>query len=86
MNRPSVNQIVYTVFLLLWINCQCICQHIGIDTEEIEALIREWDFANNTRSQESFHNVYGDTLLFYTQTLPEAKAIALKQKLFNEHA
>lgn len=57
-------------------------QHIGIDTIAIKALIQEWNFANNTRSVETFENVYGDRLLFYTQDVSEAEAIALKQKLF----
>lgn len=61
-----------------------ICQHIGLDTQQIEAVVREWNYANNSGSVESFENVYDDTLLFYTQTLSESRAIALKQQLFRE--
>jgi hypothetical protein len=72
-----------SVFLLLVMsNFQSISQRIGIDTKEIEPVIREWNYANNSRSVESFQNVYSGLLLFYTQTLPESKAIELKQKLF----
>jgi hypothetical protein len=58
-------------------------QQLNVHTNEIETVIREWDFANNTRSVESFENVYADQLLFYTQTLSESSAIELKQKLFH---
>src|SRR5437870_7845964 len=55
-------------------------QHI--DSREIEQLINEWNFANNTRSVDGFANVYQKKLLFYTQTVSRSAAIALKQKLF----
>ena len=59
-------------------------QQIGIDTAAIKSLVHEWNFANNTRSSETFHNVYGDELLFYTQDLSEEAAVNLKQDLFEK--
>jgi hypothetical protein len=82
MNRQAIKKIIALLLLFSSVSLPGLGQHIRIDTEEIESLIREWDFANNTRSIESFSKVYDDTLLFYTQTLTESKAIALKQKLF----
>ena len=63
-------------------NYMSTAQGIGIDTKAIESVIREWNFANNSRNIESFRNVYGEQLVFYTQDISEAKAIQLKQQLF----
>ena len=59
-------------------------QDVGIDTVAIKALLHEWNFANNTRSAETFRNLYADRILFYTQDLSEAQAVALKEKMFAE--
>ena len=59
-------------------------QQVGIDTAAIRSLVHEWNFANNTQSTETFRNVYGDRLLFYTQELSQSEAIGLKQKMFAE--
>ena len=74
-------------FAILFTVCFAICnalvaQRIGVNTQEVETLIQEWNFANNSRNTESFRNVYGDKLLFYTQNISERKAIQLKQQLF----
>lgn len=61
-----------------------VSQQIGIDTDEIESLVDEWNFANNNRNLHSFEKVYGDRVLFYAQDVSKSKAIALKQKLFRE--
>ena len=58
------------------------CQPIGIDTDEIESLIDEWNFAHNTRNVHSFEKVYDDNLVFYTESVTRRHAIALKQQLF----
>lgn len=57
-------------------------QTMRIDTREIESLIDEWMFANNGRNLESFRRVYADHLLYYTQDVSNARAIELKQQLF----
>lgn len=72
-----------SVFILIVASCRLVvAQQVGLDMKGIEALADEWNFANNSRNVESFKRVYADTLLFYTETLSEARAIALKQKLF----
>jgi hypothetical protein len=68
------------LFVLLAMNYPGKSQHV--DSKEIEALINEWNFANNTRSVDGFANVYHTKLLFYTQTVSRSAAIAFKQKLF----
>lgn len=57
-------------------------QQLGIDTAAISSLVHEWNFANNTRSIETFQNLYSDELLFYTQDLGEEAAVELKQDMF----
>ena len=57
-------------------------QSLGIDTDLIESLIDEWNFANNTRNVHSFEKVYGDQIMFYTENVSKRRAIALKQQLF----
>lgn len=59
-----------------------VSQHLNIDTKAIEPLIREWNYANNARSVESFQKVYSDRLLYYTERLTELKAIERKQNLY----
>ena len=54
------------VVLLFLVALPAFSQHIGLDTDKIETLIKEWDFANNARNHESFRAVYADKLLFYT--------------------
>jgi hypothetical protein len=84
MLRLLVLKLVCFVLLVATNPNAAVSQSLGVDTQEIEPLIREWDFANNIQSVETFRNVYSDTLLFYTQTLPESSAIALKQRLFRQ--
>lgn len=60
-------------------------QQIGIDTNEIESLIDEWNFANNTRNIHSFEKVYSEELTFYTESVSRRRAIALKQQLFESN-
>src|SRR5687768_12554858 len=57
-------------------------QRVGVDTDEIESLIDEWNFANNTRNVHSFEKVYADRLAFYTENVSRRKAITHKQQLF----
>ena len=75
---------VFAIFFILALSAQYTseAQDFGIDTKDIEPVIREWNFANNNRNIESFRNVYGERLLFYTQDISEEKAIQLKQQLF----
>ncbi|MGC1242795.1 MAG: hypothetical protein WA874_14485 [Chryseosolibacter sp.] len=62
-----------------------IAQRLQVDTKQLEPLIREWNYANNFRSSESFENVYSPNLLFYTQNLERSEAIALKRSLFRKN-
>ena len=57
-------------------------QGIEVDTEQIEPIIDEWNFANNGRNLESFRRVYSEQVLFYTEEVSQTRAIALKQQLF----
>lgn len=57
-------------------------QSVRIDTAQLKLLIEQWNFANNSRSTETFESVYSDTLLFYTETVSRGKAIGLKLDLF----
>lgn len=82
MKNPGLNACAICFILVLGVYHMSVAQDIGIDTKGIEAVIREWNFANNNRNTESFRNVYGERLLFYTQDLSEEKAIRLKQHLF----
>ena len=81
--KTSGSKAFVIFFILAWsVNYLSVAQDIGISTKEIESVIREWNFANNNRNIESFRNVYGERLLFYTQDISEQKAIQLKQQLF----
>lgn len=73
--------VLLVVMLFVW-GGAVQAQTMRIDTREIESLIDEWMFANNGRNLESFRRVYADNLLFYTQNVSEARAIELKQQLF----
>jgi hypothetical protein len=68
------------LFVLLAMSYPGKSQHV--DSREIEPLINEWNFANNSRSVDGFANVYHKKLLFYTQTVSRSAAIAFKQNLF----
>ena len=60
-------------------------QRPNIDERAIRLLIDEWNFANNTRSRESFAKVYAAQLLFYTEQVSKSRALTLKQKLFKKN-
>lgn len=76
------------ILLLITVTVGCVfgeparAQNISINATAVEKLIQEWNFAHNTRNDESFRKVYSDHLLFYTQELSQEKAIQLKQKMF----
>ena len=70
------------LLLLGLIHIQGMTQRVGVDTDEIESLIDEWNFANNTRNLHSFEKVYADRLAFYTENVSRRKAITHKQQLF----
>lgn len=74
----------FALFLIIFLafDTTSLAQGIGIETKDIEAVIREWNYANNSRNVQSFKNVYARQLLFYTQDVSELKAIQLKQQLF----
>lgn len=80
----GLSKILVTVMLLATGCTPARSQHLGIDTAAIKSLIHEWNFANNTRSVETFRNVYGEELLFYTERLDEDAAVRLKQEMFEE--
>ena len=82
MQRAGMVKAVCASLFFMLMNYRGVSQGLQIDSKDIEPLIREWNYANNSRSRESFSNVYGDQLIFYTQTLSESKAIALKQRMF----
>jgi hypothetical protein len=57
-------------------------QQAEIDQRSIRILIDKWNFANNSRSLESFSNTYAADLIFYGKLVSKKRAIELKQKLF----
>lgn len=82
MSNVRVGRVMLFFLLLVMIHYDGEGQRLQVETKDIESLIREWNYANNSRSLESFRNVYGAQLIFYTQTVTESNAIALKQELF----
>jgi hypothetical protein len=83
---PNLVSLKFFVLLFLFavVYPAGVSQRMQIDTKEIEPLIREWNYANNFRSSESFGNVYASTILFYTQDLSRDGAIALKREMFRK--
>ena len=83
---PNLISLKFFVLLFLFavVYPAGVSQRMQVDTKEIEPLIREWNYANNFRSSESFENVYAPALLFYTQDLSRDRAIALKRELFRQ--
>jgi hypothetical protein len=57
-------------------------QKVMVNPKEIEPLINEWNYVNNSHSSNGFQNLYADNILFYTQRLTRTQVIALKQKMF----
>lgn len=51
-------------------------------TDQIESLIDEWNFANNTRNLHSFESVYADRVSLDGKSVSKRTAIARKQQLF----
>lgn len=79
---PFIFLIVLVLLLtgkMHWLNAQ----DIAVDTDEIESLIDEWNFANNGRNLESFRRVYDEKVLFYTEDVSQTRAIELKRQLFS---
>lgn len=83
MRDRRVHTLALVAVVIAWgLGQRLSAQDLSINTSALESLVQEWNFANNTRNEESFRKVYGDELLFYTQELSEAKAIQLKKRLF----
>lgn len=83
MKKVGIWRFVPLMILLLAAHHSALSQRMRIDTDEIESLIDEWNFAHNSRNIHSFQTVYADRLLFYTEKVTESKAIALKRQLFD---
>src|SRR5215213_1117597 len=81
--QPAV-MLALTVASLFYYQCG-IAQQIGIDTDEIEPLVKKWNYAHNARSFETFQEVYDRSVVFYAQKLSKSRCIAQKRKLFQEH-
>lgn len=83
---PNLISLKFFVLLFLFaiMHPAGVSQRMQVDTKEIEPLIREWNYANNFRSSESFGNVYAPKLLFYTQELSRDRAVALKREMFRQ--
>lgn len=82
MLNAKLSKLTYLLLVVAFSYQPATAQSVGIDTIRIESLIHQWNFANNSRSTETFESIYSDTLLFYTETLSRPKAIALKLALF----
>ena len=82
MNKTRIRAIWLLILAVVCFDTTGVSQQLGIDTDEIESLIDEWNFANNTRNVHSFEKVYAANVVFYTENVTRRRAIALKQKLF----
>ena len=60
-------------------------QKLNTDEKAIGSLIDQWNYANNSRSIESFNKVYADELLFYTQRMSRSQAIARKDAMVRKN-
>lgn len=83
MEKLGILRFILWIFALTLMDHQAVGQRMRLDTDEIESLIDEWNFANNSRNIHSFQSVYADHLLFYTEEVSESKAISLKRQLFD---
>ena len=83
MKKVGIWKFIALIVLLVVAQYSAMSQRMQIDTDEIESLIDEWNFAHNSRNLHSFETVYADRLLFYTEAVTESKAISLKRQLFH---
>ncbi len=84
MGKSWLKNALLVVFSFMWASHPAPCQPSGVDTDKIESLIDEWNFAHNTRNLHSFEEVYASRLTLYTERLNRAKAIDLKRQLFRQ--
>ncbi len=61
-----------------------LAQRLDVDTDKIESLIDEWNFANNSRNMHSFEEVYASNLMFYSERMSRSRVLQLKRQLFNQ--
>jgi hypothetical protein len=76
---------VKPLFALLFILSFGARAQMTLDEKGLNTIVYQWNYANNSRSEKTFSDVYADTLLYYTQTLPKARCIRLKKALFNSY-
>lgn len=74
-----------SLILFIFLSSVAQGQQAQLDTEELRAVITEWNFAHNNKSIETFRRLYASRLLFYTEELSSGEAIAIKEKLFRKH-
>jgi hypothetical protein len=55
------------------------CQVIDIQKDKLDQLIRQWNFAHNSGSVESFEVIYGDQVLYFTKAIPKREVIQAKR-------
>lgn len=76
---------IFTGFCVVFVltACAAFCQNIR--PHEIESLIDEWNFANNTRNIHSFEKVYADRLTYNSKEISKSEIVELKRRLFNDN-
>ena len=57
-------------------------QRLIVDTTELRKLIREWNFAHEVKSVESFNSLYADSVVFYSKVRTREDVKQTKQQLF----
>jgi hypothetical protein len=85
MNLKAAIRVLIVIGITTVFSSRLPAQQIAIDTEELEALVGEWNYAHNARSGEAFKRVYGEKLIFYTQRLTRKICITLKEELFRKN-
>ncbi len=84
MGKSWLKNALLVVFSFMWASHPAPCQPSGVDTDKIEPLIDEWNFAHNARNLHSFEEVYAPRLTLYADRVTRAKAIDLKRQLFRQ--
>lgn len=75
-----LNFVILTIFA-----SPALCQSLQIDSVSLNDVIKEWNYAHNARSRQSFERIYDDQLIFYTEVSSREKAIKAKEQMFGKY-
>ncbi|MBT1703661.1 hypothetical protein [Chryseosolibacter indicus] len=82
--KATINHVI-VICILSFLSFKSHAQEVSINTRELEALIKEWNYANNVRSSKAFERVYAEQLLFYAANLTKQQSIELKKEFFQKN-